>query len=65
MLRHYWRCTTSFTVKDEIIYVDKYKIVIYLYYYEDYSSDEIARMLRKKESILELRCFWIRVSHII
>ena len=66
MLRHWWRRTISLTPKDETMVVDqydelleqvlslpaKYKAAIYLYYYEGYSSVEIATMLNKKESTI-------------
>ena len=31
---------------------DKYRIVIYLYYYEGYTSTEIAKMLHKPQSTI-------------
>lgn len=66
MLRHWWRKTTA--IEESMIpsYRDhhdelltqvlnlpaKYKTTIYLYYYEGYSSVEIARMLKKNESTI-------------
>jgi len=35
----------------------KYRVVIHLYYYEDYSQKEIARLLGKKESTI---ASWLR-----
>ncbi|QAY68559.1 sigma-70 family RNA polymerase sigma factor [Paenibacillus protaetiae] len=32
---------------------DKYKIVLYLYYFEEYSVKEIAGMLKRKESTIQ------------
>jgi DNA-directed RNA polymerase specialized sigma24 family protein len=32
---------------------DKYKIVLYLYYFEEYSVREIANMLIRKESTIQ------------
>ena len=34
---------------------DRYKIVVYLYYYEGYKTDEIARMLGEKPSTVRNR----------
>lgn len=33
---------------------DKYKLVIYLYYYEGYKTEEIARMLQKPFSTIRI-----------
>ena len=32
---------------------EKYKIVLYLYYFEDYSVREIANMISRKESTIQ------------
>ena len=66
MLRHWWRrreniedhadLPSSETVKtDEVFQVvmelpEKYKTVVYLYYYEGYTSVEIAEILKKPQS---------------
>lgn len=65
-LRHWWRKTTNMDgielggqsdkyqelLSAVLKLPDKYKTVIYLYYYEGYSSVEIAKMLRRKESTI-------------
>lgn len=66
ILRHWWRKTTVIEENMILSYQDhhdelltqvlnlpaKYKITIFLYYYEGYSSVEIARMLKKNESTI-------------
>ncbi len=65
-LKHWWRKNTDISSipeneasleddKDEMLELvlalpEKYKAAVYLYYYEGYSSVEIARLLRKNES---------------
>ena len=34
------------------VHTDKYKIIIYMYYYEGYNSREIAKLLSKNESTI-------------
>lgn len=66
--RHWWRKNINIEnaqntlcdnnhVEDETLKLvlampPKYKTVIYMYYYEGYSTVEIARMLKKKESTI-------------
>ena len=67
-LKHWWRkrenfeslentATTAEYEKDEVFSAvmelpDKYKTIIYLYYYEGYNSVEISKMLKKPESTI-------------
>ncbi len=67
-LRHWWHKRTELTDEaggqtvadvegDEVLQVvmglpDRYKTVVYLYYYEGYNSAEIARMLQKPQSTI-------------
>ncbi len=66
MLRHWWRKREDIEAHNELISTDvietdgvfqavmelpvKYKTVVYLYYYEGYTSAEIAGMLKKPPS---------------
>lgn len=68
ILRHWWRKNDNladhenlqgngdFEIDDTFIVVmglpDKYKTVVYLYYYEGYSSVEISNLLRKPQSTI-------------
>ena len=68
MLKHWWRKRedidshldlegqetggTDTTLEEVMKLPDKYKTVIYLYYYEGYSSIEIGRMLQKPDSTI-------------
>lgn len=66
MLRHWWRkredidaypglpgrevCEIDATLEEVMKLPDKYKTVIYLFYYEGYNSMEIGRLLHKPDS---------------
>lgn len=63
-LKHWWNKTTpldenieSISYYDETLNIiltlpDKYKMAIYLHYYEGYKCNEIAKMLNKNENTL-------------
>ena len=51
--------------KGEVFYAvmklpEKYRIVIHLYYYEDYSVSEIANILNRKDSTVKTQLFRAR-----
>ena len=66
MLKHWWRKRENYeeyresagdggVCIDEMLELimklpDKYKLAVYLYYYEEYDSEQIAKMLRKSGS---------------
>ncbi|WP_455617984.1 RNA polymerase sigma factor [Eisenbergiella sp.] len=68
MLKHWWRkredidahldltaretCEIDNTLEEVMRLPDKYKTVIYLYYYEGYSSIEIGKILQKPDSTI-------------
>ena len=45
--------TEEGVLADVLLLPRKYRVVIYLYYYEEYSIREIAGMLGKKESTIQ------------
>ena len=68
LLRHWWRrnkniddanrsvqIETDDTINAILDLPDKYKTVIYMYYYEGYSSAEIAKQLGKTDSAVRTR----------
>ena len=70
LLRHWWKKIIPFdnnlhdsSVSDNVSYIlesvlhlpDKYKLPIYLYYYEGYSTDDIAKILSLNPSTLRSR----------
>lgn len=55
-IEQYYNDPTDSSVMKEIINLPaKYKSVIYLYYYEDYSIKQIAEIFKTKESAIKMR----------
>lgn len=55
-IEHYYDNTSDIDLMKEILSLPpKYKTVIHLYYYEDYSVKEIADILKIKESAVKMR----------